>query len=119
MSKLQYWQSFVNFWLMRELGQEDAILRNYDVLRYNGKDNGWRLHLWLAVKRLGEPAKSVEDAQNWLNELAQRFVNMGAERPALSVLDNRLRAWYVWDKIRRDEYQQWYLSGMVKERRGK
>lgn len=116
LSKLQYWQSFLNFWIMRELGQEDAILRNYDVMSTQGKGGG-SSHLYLAIRRLGEPARTQEDALNWLSEIAQRFVNMGAERPDIAVLHNRLRGWYVWDRIRMGEYKQWFLSEAVKARR--
>lgn len=99
---------------MREMGHEDSIVRNYDLLRWNGKGE---MHLYLAMRHLNEPVRSAEDARNWLPEIAQRFANMGAPRPDLHVLSNRLRAWYVHNRIEAGTYQQWFLSDMVRAAR--
>lgn len=100
---------------MREMGQEDAIFRNYDLLwncgKHHAENPSESMHLWLALKRInvfqhGEPRSRIP----WgVAEVAQRVVNLGGERPPNSQVVIRLIAWYNWDRIRKGEVQQFML----------
>lgn len=109
------WSSFIDFWIMRELGMEDAIFRNYDLLKFTGRDRKWELHLWLAMRRMGlEPANS-KTAADMIPEVAQRIANVySCPRPDYETLRIRIIAWAVWDRIRTGETQTWFKSEMRK-----
>lgn len=121
------WVSFVGFWQMRELGQEDAVFRNYDLLWNTGKStepgNEKPLHLWLALKRSGlmEHGDTYSHIPWAVAEAAQRLVNLGMARPTNPQLVLRLVAWFNWDRIRCGEYQQFMLrsKSVAKERTGR
>lgn len=113
------WTSFIDFWIMRELGQEDAIFRNYDLLRYSGNGQG---QLYAAMKQLGMDMTRIqkwEYADNFVPEVAQNIANMYCltTRPDPAQVRIRLIAWYTWDRIRRGVVTQWFLSEMVKGKR--
>jgi hypothetical protein len=109
------WVSFMDFYLTRELGQEDTIMRNYDLLGYVGKSPEIAdkpMHLWLALKRSG----LMLNDDSWtyapwaMAEGAQRIVNLGGERPTNQKLAVRLMAWYTWDRIRKGDLQQYLMK---------
>lgn len=99
---------------MRELGQEDATFRNYDILHWTGRsDKSESTHLWLALNRIGGLLASNSRASipYGVAEAAQRIVNLGGERPSNEKLIIRLVGWYVWDRIRKGELIKWpYLK---------
>lgn len=101
-------RSFVDFWLMREMGQEDAVFRNYDLLWACGQGVP-DLHMWLGLRRAGIPNPSTKNIQAGMDQLAQWLVDCGIERPAPDTLMWRLVAWYTWDRIREGEVQQFML----------
>lgn len=114
------WASFINFWIMRELDMEDAIFRNYDLLRFSGYERGSG-QLALAMKRLGVDGTRLrkwEYAEDMLPEIAQRIANVyNVERPAYEKVRVRLIAWYSWDRIRCGELRQWFMDEMIRKKR--
>jgi hypothetical protein len=108
------WVSFVDFWIMRELGTEDSVMRNYDITRMTGEGS---THLWLALKRIGVPC-TAKDHENYVPEVRARLVAIGVPEPPLPQVRIRLIAWYNWDRIRKGEVGSWFLSEMVHNARG-
>lgn len=109
------WRSFVDFWCMRELSQEDTIMRNYDITRYTGKGE---THLWLALKRIGLSGVQANTVENYVPEVAQMLANIGPSPiPEFERVRVRLIGWYTWDRIRKGELSSWFLSEMVKRSR--
>lgn len=115
------WGSFVDFWLMRDMGHEDAVLRNYDVMKFVGpertSENGWNLHLWLALKRIGIHSTKSEESLNYLPEVAARLQAMGHPRPDFEQVRIRLIAWFTWDRIRKGDIQQWFIAEHIRQMR--
>lgn len=107
------WRSFVDFWLMRELGQEDAIMRNYDIMRFAGKGE---THLWLALGRIGM-REAGTPIPLLLHSVCTALRNVGCAAPNPEQVRQRLIGWYTWDRIRKQEITQWFLSEMVRRQR--
>lgn len=94
------WRSFMDYWLMRELDQQDAIARNYVLCTPKAHDN--HNFCYDALKRMGIGVRKG----NWqfaIDEIVQRLVNMGYQRPDRDVVRIRLNEWYTWDRIRTGE----------------
>lgn len=115
------WGSFMDYWLMRELGQQDAICRNYWLDKYAHQAkyrfavthvamNGWDVK---ALNRL----RIFDDTCSpyWqLKQVAQCLVNYGASYPDLEVLRVRLIEWYTWDRLRKGDLTRWpYRSSIA------
>ncbi len=95
------WRSFMDFYLMRELGHEDAIIRNYIDLRTDSMHDNHAC-VYSAIVRIGLPVEKG----NWklaVYAVMQMLVNMGLERPDFDVVRIRLNQYYQWDKIRTGE----------------
>lgn len=109
------WRSFVDFWVMRELGQEDAVLRNYDVLKFAGtkKDS---VGLNLALRRIGIAAPAKETL-NYIPEVMARLKAIGIDTTDFDKVRVRLVGWYTWDRIRKGDIQQWFLAEHIKRLR--
>lgn len=108
------WGSFVDFWIMREMGHEDAIMRNYDIMRFVGSGE---LRLSLALSRIGIPHRS-DEALNYVPEVCGRLTAMGQPAASVPQVRTRLIGWYEWDRIRRGDIRSWFLSEMVHSARG-
>jgi len=95
------WRSFVGYVLMREMGHEDAVYRNYDVSDLNGSSPG--IVLDRAFDRMGFDQKNT--ARPFvLPIIAQYLRNVGYQPPAdLAQLGALAREWYQWDRIRAGE----------------
>jgi hypothetical protein len=108
------WASFVDFWLMREMGLEDTVFRNYNVMALTGKGD---IHLWAAIRRAGFQASTAEDALNTIPTVIARLAALGVQRPTYEQVRVRLIGWYTWDRIRKGEVQSWMLSEYAKNNR--
>lgn len=109
------WGSFHGFWLMRELGQEDAVYRNYDL------DKAHFTYVSMGITRTGvvHPyANTVLGVQ----VIAQYLVDCGVPRGSLGkstalyqydTLEERLAEWAVWAMIRKGERPRWPLRKFV------
>lgn len=106
------WRSFVDFWIMRELGQADAVFRNYNIMWGSGRANNGP-SLWRPLKRIGIFPKHVDEAPNHIPEVAVRLEAIGLTRPDYGAIDVRLRGWYNWDRIREGEVMKWVLAEMT------
>lgn len=106
------WRGFVDFWLMLEMGNDDATYRNYDLLRYARAANCDLTWLLLGIRRAdlfvpGVPSEFlVADGQ-------RRLLNMGFHPDSLGAVRIRLLEYYPWDSIRTGEYRKWpYRKGL-------
>lgn len=98
------WRSFVDFWLMREMGTRDAIIRNYDLSRWDRNHDNHNL-CYSAIARLG-----VQFTRgNWrmaVAEIEARLMAMGFATD-FDTVKIRLNQWYVWDRIKKQEIRKW------------
>lgn len=102
------WRSFMEYVVMRELGQADAVERNYDLSNLNGSKPGQVLDR--AFARMGFDQKNT--ARPFvLPAIRARMQNMGfrATQPdeTLALL---VRQWYNWDRIRTGDLMRWPLK---------
>lgn len=103
------WGSFMDFWIMREMGHEDAVFRNYDLTWNLGKGAS-DIHLFLAFNRLGLiHTKGKADISLHMAEVRQRLLNTGQRDVDENRLALRLCAWHNWDRIRAGEVQKFML----------
>lgn len=109
------WRSFVDFWLMRELGHEDTILRNYDVTRLAGlkTDKEDSAVLRLALRRAGIYSGN-SDAANYVPEVAARLDALGLRYISLTQIRVRLIAWFYWDRLRAGEVSTWFKNELLR-----
>lgn len=98
------WRSFLDYVLMCELGQDDAITRNYDLNNLNGSKPG--IMLDRAFSRMGFNQYSTLRA-HIVPTVAQRMRDVGYTPPEPVRLENLIREWYIWDRIRKEEIWQW------------
>lgn len=108
------WASFVDFWIMRELGQEDSIMRNYDVMKYAGRG---AFALMFGVQRIGIPVRHVDEAPNYIPEVMARLQAIGFKELNPDQVRVRLIGWYTWDRIRKGDIQQWFMAEHIRSAR--
>lgn len=107
------WRSFVEFVVMRELGQSDAVYRNYNLLYVHNRGNPERephlpgIVLDRAFKRMGFEPVARPFLLPWVRaHLRNAGYNAGTDED-LSIL---IREWYTWDRIRSGDLRQWPLK---------
>lgn len=98
------WRSFVDYVLMVELGQQDAIMRNYDLDHLKGAKPGQVLDR--AFARMGFDQPNTPRAFV-IPEIAQRLRNMGYSPTSPEQLAQLARRWYTWDRIRTGDVLMW------------
>jgi hypothetical protein len=101
------WRSFMDYVLMCELGQSDAITRNYDLQHLKGAKPG--IVLDRAFARMGFDQPNTPRAYV-IPTVAQCLRNMGYSPPDPDKLGWLMREWYTWDRIRKGELRQWPLK---------
>lgn len=100
------WGSFVNYWIMRQMGQEDTICRNYDFLYYAplhykpGEHE--EVYTLKAAKRMG---LSATKPYHVVSEVTARLHSMGFD--ITDDVGARLVEWYCHDRIRLGEVGNW------------
>lgn len=104
---------------MRDLGQIDAIVRNYKLEHPRANDN--HNFTYQACKRIGLEVRKG----NWnyaLDEVVARLRAM-EDIPDRNTVRIRLNEWYIWDRIRMQELRQWrrldLASGTKPEQTGR
>lgn len=102
------WRSFVDYVLMCELGQADAIARNYDLDDLNGVRNAGIVFDRGAL-RMGLDQRNIV-RHHLPPMIAQRLRDMGYIPPDADTIMRLVRQWYVWDRIRKGEVRQWPLK---------
>lgn len=85
---------------MCELGQSDAVLRNYDLEHLNGAKPGQVLDR--AYARMGFDQRNTARAFI-LPDVRARMFNMGFRAPNDDALAAMVRQWYIWDRIRKGD----------------
>lgn len=102
------WRSFMDYVLMRELGQADAIVRNYDLRNLNGSKPGIIIDRAFARMGFDQPRTARPLI---VPTIAAYLINMGYQRCLTrDELEWRIREWYNWDRIRKGEIRQWPLK---------
>ena len=102
------WRSFMDYVIMLELGQHDAVYRNYDIGNLNGSKPG--IVLDRAFAMMGFDQKNTPRAFV-LPAIRAQLTNVGY--PCTrddDWLAERVREWYNWHRIRSGMLQQWPLK---------
>ena len=115
MRTLTKFHAFVQYMLMHEIGQPDAIARNYALdhdrskkpLKANIKCDFVRLGL----NRLGY-VSNREPTYNALMEL-QAHLNNHQYYPSLTAITQRVAEWYNYDRLLTKEIRQWPLNSQL------
>lgn len=94
---------------MCELGQSDAVYRNYDLGHLNGSKPGQVLDRAFAL--MGFDQKNTLRAYV-LPTIRAHMVNMGFRPPSDDALAAIVREWYNWHRIRNGMLQQWPLRAV-------
>lgn len=102
------WRSFMDYVIMRELGQDDAITRNYDLLHLNGSKPGMVLDR--AAARMGLDQRNI--ARPFiLPTIGAQMRSVGYNPPTdVEAFAALVREWYIWDRIRTKDLQRWPLK---------
>jgi hypothetical protein len=99
------WVSFVEYWIMREMGTPDAIVRNYAL------EHPWRpgdkkqTNVFFALNRLGIRVKLGSESIG-VDEVAARLRSYGID-PHTSYVAERLGEYYIWDRLKRGDLRHW------------
>lgn len=104
------WRSFMEYVVMLELGQSDAVYRNYDLEHLNGSKPGQVLDR--AFARMGFDQKNT--ARPFVLPAIRAHMRNCGYNPTHTdeVLSALVRAWYNWDRIRSGDLQQWPLRAI-------
>lgn len=94
---------------MRELGQTDAVYRNYDLLNLNGSKPGQVLDRAYAL--MGFDQKNTARAFV-LPSIRAHMANMGYKAPLDHALAMMVHEWYNWHRIRHGLVQRWPLRAV-------
>lgn len=94
---------------MRELGQEDAICRNYDLTFYiDRREPGMEYsHVRSACEKFGIPMDTKSPLKLLIDEVRARLRNMGYAAGTDDQLQTMLNEWYIWDRIRTGSLRSW------------
>jgi len=98
------WRSFMEFVTMLDLGQTDAIYRNYDIGNLNGSKPGVVLDRAYARMGFDQPNTPRPFV---LPSIRAHMFNMGYQAPNDDELAALVRQWYNWDRIRKGDLIKW------------
>lgn len=91
---------------MRELGQSDAVHRNYDLGHLHGSKPGQVLDRAFAL--MGFDQKNTARAFV-LPTIRAHMANVGYQAPVDDALATLVREWYNWHRIRAGMLKRWPL----------
>jgi hypothetical protein len=94
------WVSFLEYLTMLDMGQADAVQRNYAVEyepHFKGPD--WHTYAVSAAERMGFDTPGVA-LNNLLASVQAMLRSYGYVMSDLQLLERRMCAWYTWDRIR-------------------
>lgn len=94
---------------MCELGQSDAVYRNYDLGHLNGSKPGQVLDRGFAL--MGFDQKNTHRSYV-LPTVRAHMANAGYRAPDDAALATLVREWYNWHRIRHGMLQQWPLRSV-------
>lgn len=104
------WRSFVDFYLLREMGTEDTVMRNYVELRED-KHHDNNVYCNSAIHLIGIDVDRGSRA--WIvgvNAVMARLRDYGFTDVTFDKVRIRLNQWYVWHRIKIGSVQQWRVK---------
>jgi len=108
------WRGFLEYVTMRELGQEDAIARNYDIEFKPHWRGGDRItYAVSAAESMGLITRGVP-LNGILTQVRAMLAGYGYNKYDLNWIETTMCEYYLWYRLRTAKVRRWRLKSSLR-----